>query len=489
MGGSAAFVACDRGLTGAQGGGHAPSRPGLILATCILASSLAFVDGSVVNVALPAIGAGLSAAPDGLQWVINAYLLPLSALLMTGGALGDRFGRPRLLVFGIAVFAAGSAGCAVAPGLETLLAARALQGVGAALLLPSSLAILGDAFQGVARGRAIGAWAAASAVAAAIGPVLGGWLVDTVGWRAIFLINLPLAAAAILLARVALRQVRPAPPGAPLDVAGAVLITLGLAALVWGLTEGSGSAGWTSSAIAAVGAGAALCLAFGAVERARGDRAMMPPALFGSRSLVLLNLMTLLLYGALGGFLVLLPYLLIEAGGYRATAAGAALLPFPLVMAFGGPICGDLAGRFGPRPLLTAGSLLVAFGLLAALRIGSGADYTTAVLPCVLLVALGMTGAAAPLTTAILSSVDGRHTGAASGLNSAVARGGGLIVSALIGGVLAARGSELVRAFDAAAIGGAALAALAALMAWLSADSGGRARPDHSFRRAPTPRT
>ena len=470
MSASAAYAACDRGLAPEKGGGGAAARPGLILATCVLASSLAFVDGSVVNVALPAIGHGLGAAPDGLQWVINAYLLPLSALLMTGGALGDRFGRARLLILGIAVFAAGSAGCALAPGLATLLGARAVQGVGAALLLPSSLAILGGAFQGVARGRAIGAWAAASAVSAAVGPVLGGWLVDTVSWRAIFLINLPLAAAAILLACVALREVRPAPSGAPLDVAGAVLITLGLAALVWGLTEGSGASGWTAAAIAAVGVGGALCVAFGAVERKRGDRAMMPPALFGSRSLVLLNLMTLLLYGALGGFLVLLPYLLIQDGGYRATAAGAALLPFPLVMAVGGPICGDLAGRFGPRPLLTAGSLLVALGLLAALRIGASADYMTTVLPCVLLVALGMTGAAAPLTTAILSSVDGRHTGAASGLNSAVARAGGLIVSALIGGVLAARGAALVRSFDAAVIAGAVLAVAAALMAWLSAD-------------------
>ena len=469
MSASAAYAACDSGMAPEPGASPAPPRPGLILATCILASSLAFVDGSVVNVALPAIGRGLHAAPDGLQWVINAYLLPLSALLMTGGALGDRFGRTRLLVLGIAIFALGSAGCALAPGLAAVLAARAVQGVGAAMLLPSSLAILGGAFEGVKRGRAIGAWAAASAISAAIGPVLGGWLVDTVSWRAIFLINLPLAAAAIILARVALREVRPAPSGAALDVGGAVLITLGLGALAWGLTEGAGPEGWTAPAIAAAAIGGALCLGFAVLERRRGDRAMMPPALFGSRSLVLLNLMTLLLYGALGGFLVLLPYLLIQDGGYRATAAGAALLPFPLVMAIGGPICGDLAGRFGPRPLLTAGSLLVALGLLAALRIGVGADYLTTVLPCVLLVALGMTGAAAPLTTAILSSVDGRHTGAASGLNSAVARAGGLIVSALIGGVLASRGPALVGAFDAAAIAGAVLAVAAALMAWLSA--------------------
>ena len=469
MSASAAYAACDSGMAPEPGASPAPPRPGLILATCILASSLAFVDGSVVNVALPAIGRGLHAAPDGLQWVINAYLLPLSALLMTGGALGDRFGRTRLLVLGIAIFALGSAGCALAPGLAAVLAARAVQGVGAAMLLPSSLAILGGAFEGVKRGRAIGAWAAASAISAAIGPVLGGWLVDTVSWRAIFLINLPLAAAAIILARVALREVRPAPSGAALDVGGAVQPSGPAPSVRPQARAPSPRVIRTAPAIAAAGMGGALCLGFAVLERRRGDRAMMPPALFGSRSLVLLNLMTLLLYGALGGFLVLLPYLLIQDGGYRATAAGAALLPFPLVMAIGGPICGDLAGRFGPRPLLTAGSLLVALGLLAALRIGVGADYLTTVLPCVLLVALGMTGAAAPLTTAILSSVDGRHTGAASGLNSAVARAGGLIVSALIGGVLASRGPALVGAFDAAAIAGAVLAVAAALMAWLSA--------------------
>jgi len=437
----------------------------MALATSILASSLAFVDGSVVNVGLPAIGRSLRAGPEALQWTINAYLLPLSALLLLGGALGDRYGRGRMLTLGVVLFAATSAACAAAPDVAWLLAARGLQGVGAALVLPNSLAILGGAFEGEARGRAIGLWAAASAMASALGPVLGGWLIDVSGWRAIFLINLPLALAAVGFALAGVRDPPRQAPAAPLDLAGAVLGAAALGGLAWALTLGSGPAGWTPLAIGLGLGGAGLGAAFVGVEMRLGERAMTPPALFGSRQLAALNLMTFLLYGALGGFLVLLPYVLISGAGYGATAAGAALLPFPLVMAAGGPVTGALAGRFGARPLLVAGSVIVAVGLLAALRVDARGAYATGVLPCVLLVALGMTCAAAPLTTAVLAAAGERQAGSASGLNSAVARAGGLAATALLGAVLSARGAGLTAAFHAAAVAGAVVALAAAASA------------------------
>ncbi|HEY3696177.1 MFS transporter [Phenylobacterium sp.] len=441
-------------------------HPRLVLTATILASSLAFIDGSVVTVGLPAIGRSLHAGAGDLQWVVNAYLLPLSALLMLGGALGDRFGRSRMLVLGTALFAAASLACALVPSLPGLLLGRMAQGVGAALLMPNSLAILGDVFRGEGRGRAVGIWAAAGAAAGAVGPVIGGWLIDTVGWRAIFLINLPLALAAILLAWRYVQDLhdREAPP---LDGVGALLATLALGALTWALTVGSGPHGWTGPATAAGVAGVVLAAGFVGVEARRGDRAMAPPSLFGSSTFVGLTLLTFLLYGALGGLMVLLPYLLIQTAGYSGTAAGAALLPFPLVLALASPLMGRLAARIGARPPLALGSMVTAAGFLLALRIGDGACYWTHVLPAVLVIALGMAGAVAPLTTAVLGSVDPRHTGSASGLNSAVARTGGLIATALLGAVLAARGEALVAAFRLAAVAGAAAAAGAGAAAFL----------------------
>jgi EmrB/QacA subfamily drug resistance transporter len=442
------------------------SRSRLVLAGCILASSLAFVDGSVVNVGLPAIGRSLNGDAQGLQWVINAYLLPLSALLLLGGAAGDRYGKRLMLMAGVALFALASAGCAFAPTLPWLFAGRMLQGVGAAMLLPSSLAILGATFSGEARGRAIGIWAAAGAMAGALGPVLGGALIDTVGWRAIFLLNLPVALGAILLAW------RFAPPlqderTASLDAGGGVLATLGLGVITWGLTEGSGPGGWTAASAGGVAGGAALLAAFVLVEHRRGDAAMMPLGLFGSRSFIGLSLLTFALYGALGGLLVLVPYILIVGAHYSGTAAGAALLPFPLVLAVTSPVMGGVAGKLGPRWPLTIGPLLVAAGFVLATRIADGAPYWTTVLPAILVIALGMAGAVAPLTTAVLSSVDARHTASASGFNSAVSRTGGLIATALLGGVLAARGPALAASFKMAALVGAAAALAAAASAFL----------------------
>ena len=444
-----------------------PVRPAMVLVTCILASSLAFIDGSVVNVGLPAIGKNLQGDAASLQWVVNAYLLPLSALLLLGGALGDRFGRREILIGGTALFAVGSALCGAAPSLLWLLIARVLQGSGAALLLPNSLAILGSAFRGEARGRAIGIWSAVSAIAAAIGPVLGGWLIDSVSWRAIFLINLPVALAAIVMALIYVRDEPRDTDGAPLDVLGAALATIALAALTWGLTIGSGHAGWTVSALAAVAIGIVLSFFFVLVERQRGDKAMTPLAVFGSKSFVGLTVLTLLLYGALGGLLVMVPYVLIEGAHYSATAAGAALLPFPIVLAVASPVMGGIAGRIGPRIPLTVGPMIVGVGFLLLLLLTPSASYWSGVLPAILTISLGMAGAVAPLTTAVLSSVDARHTGSASGLNSAVSRAGGLVATALLGGVIAAQGGALYDSFHAAAVIGAITSVLAGVAAFL----------------------
>jgi EmrB/QacA subfamily drug resistance transporter len=443
----------------------APARhPALVLTATILASSLAFVDGSVVNVGLPAIAAGLHADAQGLQWVINAYLLPLSALLLLGGAAGDRFGRRRLLIIGTTLFGLTSLGCALAPRLGVLLLARFLQGASAAMLMPSSLAILGTTFQGEAKGRAVGIWAATGAAVGAAGPVLGGWLIDLGTWRSIFLINLPLAAAAIALAWRYVPQ-DAARPAKPLDAGGALLATFGLGALTWALTLGSASAGW-SPLLLLLGLAALVALGlFVGVERRRGEGAMMPLILFGSRAFTGLSLLTLLLYGALGALFVLVPYFLIEAAGYSAIEAGAALLPLPLILALASPYLGATAERVGARLPLTVGPLIVAAGFLLTLRIGTPAHYWSEVFPALALLALGLSGAVAPLTTAVLSAVDAAHTGVASGFNSALARAGGLIATALLGSALAARGAALVAAFHT----GMWLCALACLGAALSA--------------------
>lgn len=436
-----------------------------ILATCILASSLSFIDGSVVNVGLPAIGRSLHADAADLQWLINAYLLPLGALLLLGGAAGDRFGRKRLLIAGTGLFAAASLACAVAPNLLWLLAARAVQGVGAAILLPNSLAILGGAFSGEAKGRAVGIWAAAGAVMGAVGPVLGGWLIDTIGWRTIFLINLPPALGAIGLAIAYVKDTRGKAEAPPLDVVGGVLATAALGAITWGLTIGSGPDGWSLGASLAIGIGLALAVSFVVVEHRLGNRAMMPLAMFGSRSFAGLTLLTLLLYGALGALMVLVPYVLIQAAGYSGTMAGAALLPFAGLLGLASPMAGGLAEKVGPRPMLTVGPLIVAGGFALLLRMDGHAAYWSQVFPAILLLAIGMTITVAPLTTAVLSAVDDAHTGSASGFNSAVARSAGMMATALLGGILAASGGELLHGFHVAAM----VCAIASVAAGLSA--------------------
>ena len=463
---------------GAGGDGRCEraAHPRLVLATCILASSLAFIDGSVLNVALPAIGRSFDAATAEVQWVINAFTLPLTALLLIGGAAGDLYGRRRVMVGGILLFTAASVLCAAAPSLTLFLAARALQGVGAAMLLPNSLATLSAVFEGEARGRAVGTWAAVGAISGAVAPMLGGWLVDGIGWPFIFLLNVPIAIAAILLAlRVVPESVNADRP--PPDWAGAITATLGLGALTWGLTDWTASDWLGTAALLSLIAGTILMLGFLWIERRRDQTAMVPLAMFGGRAFVGLTLFTFLLYGALSGLMLLLPYVLIEAAGYGATQAGMALLPLPIVIALGSPLMGKVAGRFGPRWPLTLGPLIVAGGFALALLTGPERDYWTGVLPSILAISAGMAIAVAPLTTAVLSAVEQSHVGTASGLNSAVARGGGLIATALLGTVLAREGERLIEGFAAAMLVGAGLALAAAACGFLTLGGAAKAQP------------
>jgi len=447
------------------GSGATAPHPRWTLVTCILASSLAFIDGSVVNVALPAIGRSLGGGAADLQWTMNAYTLPLSALLLMGGAAGDHFGRRRLLILGIALFLLASVGCALAPGVAALLAARALQGLGAAILLPNSLAILSHTFNGPARGRAVGTWASVSAISAAIGPPLGGWLINNVGWRAIFYINLPFGALAILIALMAVRESGEGKRA--LDWLGASLATLALFGLTWALTLWSSSHQMSGTSWIGLGAAGALGLFLWAEHR-KGDKAMMPLGLFGSRAFGGVTLVTFLLYGAMGGLILLLPYVLIVGGGYSPLRAGAALLPFSILIGGGSRLMGRVAETIGPRWPLTIGPIICGLGFALLVRADPHASFWTSILPGMVVLALGMAGAVAPLTTTVLSSVDDDHAGTASGFNSATARTGGLIATALAGAVMAQSGPGLIAAFHGAALVGAGLAIASGIVAFLT---------------------
>lgn len=417
-----------------------------------------------MNIALPAIRASYRAGAPDVQWVVNAYLLPLSALLLLGGAVGDHYGRRRLLVTGTSLFGIASLTCALAPSLPLLLAARAAQGVGAALLLPNSLALLNAAYSGEKRGRAVGIWAASGAAMAAVAPLLGGWLVDTVGWPAIFYINLPLALGAILLATKFVDESRE--PGAGrTDYSGALLATTGLFGVTYGLTLWSAHGGPDSTALAAIALGLVLLAAFLFVEDRHSERAMMPLELFRNSCFSGLNLLTFLLYGAFGTAMLLIPYVLISSGGYSPVQAGLALLPLPVLMASLSPKMGSLAIRIGPRIPLAVGPFVVGAGLLLALLIIPHGDYWRHAFPAILVMALGMTIAVAPLTASVLGSVEEKHVAMASGLNSAVARTGGLIATALLGAVLGETGTQLFGGFHVAMTISAIVCALASVVA------------------------
>lgn len=439
------------------------AHPRATLAATILGSSLAFIDGSVVNVALPSLARDLGASATSLPWVINAYLLPLGALTLLGGSLGDHFGRRRVFLVGLAVFTAASMLCAAAAALPWLLAGRALQGLGAALLMPNSLALLGSEFEGEARGRAIGTWAAVGALAGVIGPVVGGWLIDVLGWRVIFFINLPIALAAGYLAWAYVAE-RGSQRESTLDSLGAGLVTVSLGLLTWSLTEASGARNsavvWTAAAM-----GMALLAAFLAREYRLEDQALMPLILFAGRSFVALNLLTFFLYASLGGLVVLLPYFLIRVAHWSALHAGGALLPVALLVGIGSRFMGRVAARYGVRGPLSLGCALVAIGFALYVRAGSASvSYWTDILPPTLLVALGVGACVAPLTTGVITAVDQAHVGVASGINSAVARIAGLIATACLGFVFARQDSTtgFLIGFRIAALVGAASALLAA---------------------------
>ncbi|MGW3493890.1 MFS transporter [Streptomyces sp. NPDC001020] len=415
-----------------------------ILLTTVLGSSMVLLDSTVVNVALPHIGRDLDASLAALQWTVNAYLVTLAGLLLLGGALGDHFGRRKIFVLGVVWFAAASLLCGFAPSTGILIAARALQGIGGALLTPGSLALIQASFHPDDRARAVGLWSGFGGIGAAVGPFLGGWLVDGPGWRWVFLLNIPLA---LLCAPIALRHVPESMGGRThgrFDVLGAALGALSLALVTYALIEArGGSAAVAVTAITGVAAG----IAFVYVEKHRSDP-MMPPDVFTSRQFTAVNLVTLCVYAAFGGFFFLTALQLQVVAGYSALQAGTALLPTTVLMLLFSARSGALAERIGPRVPLTVGPLLCAAGLLLMLRVGKGAAYAVDVLPALLVMGAGMVTLVAPLTATVLASVDTGQAGLASGINNAAARAAGLVAVAALP-LLAGMGPEAYRSADA----------------------------------------
>ena len=396
---------------------------------------MAFVDSSVVNVALPAIQGALGADAAATSWVVNGYLLLLGAFVLVGGSAADIYGRRRIFLVGIIIFTAASIACGLAPNVTVLIASRAVQGLGAALLTPASLAMLGAAFPDNERSRAIGLWAGFGALTAAAGPVLGGWLVDQVSWRAIFWLNVPLAIISGTLAILFACESRD-PQSKAIDWKGAVLIVVSLACITWALGAVVKFGFGDVTVLGAFGVGIAAFAGFIAVEARDPDRAMMPLVLFKSRNFSGANALTLLLYFSLGGTLYFLPFGLIRLGLYSATQAGAALLPLALILGFGSYFAGGIADRFGPRISLGIGPVVAACGLALLAMVDFRGAYWSGVFPAIGILAVGMTVTVAPLTSLVMGSAGTGHAGVASGVNNAVARIAGLFAVAVLGAVL-----------------------------------------------------
>ena len=417
------------------------------LVAAVLASGMAFLDSTIINVALPALGRDLDAELDQLQWVVNGYTLTLAAFVLLGGALGDRLGRRRIFMLGIAWFGVASIACGLAGNVEMLIVARLLQGVGAALLTPGSLALIQASFEHEERGKAIGAWSGLSGVTSAIGPFVGGVLIDQASWRWIFWMNVPLVAVALWISAKYVPESRDERAPARFDFGGAMLGALALAGVTYWLVEPGG-------VVWALALGLAAAVAFVAVEWSMRERAMMPLHLFSRRVFSGLNLYTVLVYGAFGGLFFLLAIFLQNALGYSALAVGAALVPVTLLLLLLSPWSGALAGHIGPRWQLIGGPLVCALGVM--LLRSAGDHYLTTVLPGVILFGIGLTMLVAPLTAIVLASVPDSHAGLASGVNNAAARAAGMLAVAALPMIVGLSGTEyedpvpLTAAFQAA---------------------------------------
>ena len=441
------------------------------IAIAVLGSGMAFLDSTVLIVALPEIGRDFDAPASSLQWILNAYLLTLASLILLGGSLGDRHGRRRVFMLGVAVFSAASLLCAVAPSAEFLSAARALQGIGGALLTPGSLAIIDSTFRAADRARAIGAWSGLTGVATALGPLLGGYLVDAVSWRAIFLINLPIGAFVVAMAGRHLPETRDPTAHGRLDIRGAALTALGLGGLTYALIEAPGGA--TAPVVLAGAGGIAALVAFLLVER-RSPNPMVPLDIFNSDQFTAANVLTFVVYAALGGVFFLLVAFLQITLGYSPIEAGAASLPVTaLMLALSAP-AGALAQRIGPRLPLTAGPFVIALGVLLMAQIDPGDSYLSSVFPAVVVFGLGLTLVVAPITATVLAAAESRHAGIASGINNAVARVAGLLAVAILPLVAGLTGDSfydpvaMADGFQTAMLVCAALSAAGGVLAWMT---------------------
>ena len=463
--------------------GTAPGR--WVLAVAVAGSGMVFLDGTVVNVALPDIGRDLGASTSALQWILNGYLLTLASLILLGGSLGDRYGRRRVFVLGTGMFTVASLLCSVAPSSGLLIAARMLQGVGGALLTPGSLAMIEAGFRQQDRSRAIGAWSGLGGVATALGPLLGGYLVDAVSWRAVFVINLPLGIFVMVAATRHVPETRDPGAAGRLDAAGAALAALGLAGTTYALIEAPGKG--MSAAIAVTAVGGVLALVAFVVRERTAENPMMPLGMFSSRQFSAANLVTFAVYAALSGFFFLFVSFLQISLGYTPIAAGAATLPVTALMLLLSARSGALAQRIGSRIPLTVGPLVIAAGLLLMTRIKPGDAYVSGVLPAVVVFGLGLTLVVAPVTATVLAAADEHHAGIASGINNAVSRVAGLLAVAVLPLLAGITGdsfynpSKMTHGFHVAMVWCAALAALGGVIAWLTISSGVRGAGEPCF--------